>query len=343
LENDNLEIVLINNSVEVFSTALFVPPTAEIDLKLLKYNYPLLKDEDGDFRIDKSLERGTDGNIIANKPIVLDDSVFYATSVIHTGESAADLKTFMDGKYDNYYFDSQKQFFDKLINEWENTDMYNYIERGFKNSIIEYFRNNLKSCTFHYDFLDALLKQDMPLEYIYKKSRELTFRKADYIEVNGDGQLFATYDMTYIGETAYIENYREEINAKIDGHTYFARKPINFEDVSDVSVMRSGSEYSDRQPYRIFETVSLEAEEYHHYVNKRLSSSLELVDKRKEQCVVNGNGIWQCFKVENKDNPNESILINSSGYDYARYVGLEEMQLDKLLEPSKKKNRNHER
>jgi hypothetical protein len=343
VDNIDMEIVLINSSAEAFSTALLISPEADIDIKTAKYNYPISKDEEGDFKVDESLKKGTDGNIIANKPIVLDDSVFYATSVIHTGESAADLKTFLDGKYDSFYFDVQKQFFDKLISEWENTDMDNYIVRGFKNSIIEYFRNNLKSCTFHYDFLDALLKQDMPLEYIYKKSRELTFRKADYIEVNGDGQIFATYDMTYIGETAYIENYREEINARIDGHTYFARKPIDYADVSDFSVMRSGSEYSDRQPYRIFETVSLEADEYNHYVNERLSSSLELVDKRKEQCIVNGNGIWQCFKVENKDNRDENILIHSSGYDYARYVGLEEMQLDKLLEPSKKKNRNHER
>lgn len=341
--NENLEIVLITNSAEVFSTALFAPPTADIDLKTAKYNYPLTKDKDGDYIVDKSLERGTEGNIIACRPIITDDSVFYATGIIHTGENATDLATFLTGRYDNFYFDKQKKFHEMLINEWENSNLDNYIERGFKNSIIDYFRNNLNSCTLHYDFLAALAKQDKPLDYIYKKSRNLSFAKADYIDINQDGQITASYDLTYIGEKAYIENYINEENAKIDGHTYFARKPINYTDVSDFSVMRSGSEYSDRQPYRIFETVSLEADEYHHYINKRLGSSLELVDKRKDKCVVKGNGIWQCFKVENKDNPNESILINSSGYDYARYVGIEEKQLNKLLEPSKKKNRNHER
>ena len=337
------EIVLINNNAQVFSTALLISSEADVDLGLFKYNYPISKDENGDYVVDESSDRGVDGNIVSNSQIVLDDNVFCATSVIHTGEVVEDIKDFNDGKYDWYYFDIQKKFYDKLATEWARTNLDDYRERGFKDSIIEYFHSNLESCTLHYDFLAALLKQDKPLDYFYRKSRELTFKKVDFIEVNEDGQIIAYCDLMYIGEMAYMENYRAELDNRIDGYTYFARKPCNYDDVKSYSIAGSRSQYSKRLPYRIVETVSFEDKEYTEYVNGMLLDSMGFIDKLKDNLVDSASGIWQCIKLQNKDNPEESILIHPSGYDYARYVGFEESKLDKLIEADRNKNRDYER
>ena len=168
-----------------------------------------------------------------------------------------------------------------LAAEWAQTNLDDYRERGFKDSIIEYFHSNLESCTLHYDFLAALLKQDKPLDYFYRKSRELTFKKVDFIEVNEDGQITAYCDLMYIGEMAYLENYRKELDNKIDGHTYFARKPCNYDDVKSYSIAGSRSQYSRRLPYRIVETVSFEDKEYTEYVNGMLLENVGFIEKLK--------------------------------------------------------------
>ena len=60
------EIVLINNNVQVFSTALLISPEFDVDIKAFKYNYPISKDEKGDYVVFESSDRGVDGNIVSN-------------------------------------------------------------------------------------------------------------------------------------------------------------------------------------------------------------------------------------------------------------------------------------
>ena len=51
-----------------------------------------------------------------------------------------------------------------------------------------------------------------------------------------------------------------------------------------------------------------------------------------EGCYVNEYGIWQALKVVNMDDPNEAILVQTEGANYARYVALEEYYPEMLKE-----------
>lgn len=94
--------------------------------------------------------------------------------------------------------------------------------------------------------------------------------------------------------------------------THFARKLSTIEDLKEFICREKGSDFT------IEETVELELAEYEHF-SQNLLDDVEFIAQRKAKMRVDGERVWHCILVKAKGSK-EGILVESEGYDYARYA-----------------------
>ena len=121
-----------------------------------------------------------------------------------------------------------------------------------------------------------------------------------------------------------------EINKQVDGHAYFIRKPVNELEVLEQTLSIHHNFMDKPSPYRIAKTIELPAEEYKDFVENSLLQDHQFLKKHTLECYVNTEGIWQALKLINKDNPEETLLVQTEGAPYARYVAVEKYYPEEL-------------
>ena len=144
-----------------------------------------------------------------------------------------------------------------------------------------------------------------------------------------------------IGDDAYCEKIDIQRMQKIDGHAYFIRKPTSLDEINEHIKTNESRNASLKSPYHVFTTIKLDAIKYDDFINNRLGYTHQFIADHAEGCFENKFGILQCIRVLNNDKPDESMLVQSEGYDYARYAAVEINP--KELEKKKTNNRNLER
>lgn len=117
---------------------------------------------------------------------------------------------------------------------------------------------------------------------------------------------------------------------KVDGHAYFIRKPLDILEIMQTTLSYHYDFTIAPKPYRIAKTIELPEKEYSEFITNGLLKDQEFIKADTLECYVNQYEIWQAIKVVNKDNPDESVLVQTEGAPYARYVGLEPYYPDQL-------------
>lgn len=70
----------------------------------------------------------------------------------------------------------------------------------------------------------------------------------------------------------------------------------------------------------IEKTITLKKDEFQKFADNLLDDS-EIVKENVDLMRVDENDVWHCIKVTTRDLP-YSILVESEGYDYARYTAI---------------------
>lgn len=70
----------------------------------------------------------------------------------------------------------------------------------------------------------------------------------------------------------------------------------------------------------IEKTITLKKDEFQKFADNLLDDS-EIVKENVDLMRVDKNGVWHCIKVTSRGLP-YSILVESEGYDYARYTAI---------------------
>ena len=113
---------------------------------------------------------------------------------------------------------------------------------------------------------------------------------------------------------ALEEAYKAGLEAGKNGTeqtAYFEKKAANISEVKNAI-----GKYRARR-YFIEETVELEYEEYYQFSRKLMHDHI-FITERKDK-MFEQDGITHCILVKAKDAA-DGILVDSSGYDYARYA-----------------------
>jgi len=92
---------------------------------------------------------------------------------------------------------------------------------------------------------------------------------------------------------------------------HFVRKASTIDDLKGYE-MESGSQFV------IEEVVELEVDEFKAF-SKNLLDDHDFIAKRVDKMFLDADNVWHCLLVKAKD-ADEGILIESEGYDYARYA-----------------------
>ena len=71
---------------------------------------------------------------------------------------------------------------------------------------------------------------------------------------------------------------------------------------------------------RIEKEITLSETEYETFINN-LNDDYAFIAKNKELMYTDKDGVWHCILVRSKENPH-MILVQSEGYDYARYTAI---------------------
>ena len=241
---------------------------------------------------------------------------------------------------DQEYMDLSKRFIKKLESELSKLNCSPLsTELEIKEAIVDYCKDNNKTQIMHIDFLSALYEQDNSLDYIYQNAKEIPITRLIGKSSKGVINLAEVFEL--VGDDAYCEKVDIQRMQKVDGHAYFIRKPTSFVVVDEHTKSYESRNSSQKSPYHVFVTIKLDAIKYDDFINNRLGHTHQFIADHAEGCSENKFGIVQCIRVLNKDNPDESMLIQSEGYDYARYAAVEIKP--KELEKKKTNNRNLER
>jgi len=91
----------------------------------------------------------------------------------------------------------------------------------------------------------------------------------------------------------------------------FVRKASTIDELKAVAI-KGGSEYI------IEAVVELEPEVYENFINNLLDD-FDFIVRQKSKMFVDGDKVWHCVLVKAKET-RDGILIESEGYDYARYA-----------------------
>ena len=98
----------------------------------------------------------------------------------------------------------------------------------------------------------------------------------------------------------------------------FGRKVLDLDELKDLT-LRAVKEGHKGQPYIIIREVFLANEYFMDFAGDFLKDQFWI---RSEDGGINMNGEVRCVRVNNMDT-DEKVLVNSEGYDYARYTALE--------------------
>lgn len=98
----------------------------------------------------------------------------------------------------------------------------------------------------------------------------------------------------------------------------FGRKVCDFEELKELT-RKALEEGYEGQTYIVTREVLLENEAFHEFASDFLEDQPWIT---KEDGGVNEKGEIRCIRVINKDT-GEKVLINNEGYDYGRYVAIE--------------------
>ncbi|MCK4500184.1 hypothetical protein KAU11_06775, partial [Candidatus Babeliales bacterium] len=72
--------------------------------------------------------------------------------------------------------------------------------------------------------------------------------------------------------------------------------------------------------------------DFKEFINNGLLRDQGFLKEYTNECLVNAYSIWQTLKIVNKDDPAETILVQTERYDYARYMALEKYYPEQLKE-----------
>ena len=205
---------------------------------------------------------------------------------------------------------------------------------------MDYIIDNDNAILMHIDFLSALYEQDNSLDYIYNNAKDIPLSRL-INKISKEGIITFAETLELIGDDAYCEKVDNQRMQKIDGHAYFIRKPTSLDEVNEYTQTYENRNSSQRSPYHVFKTIELDAIKYDDFINSRLGYTHQFIADNAEGCHENKFGILQCIRVVNKDKPDEKLLIQSEGYDYARYAAIE--RKPKELEQKKSNNKSFER
>jgi len=236
--------------------------------------------------------------------------------------------------------DLNTRFIEKLENELSKLECSPLsAELEMKEAIVDYCKGRKETQIMHIDFLSALYDQDNALDYIYQNAKDIPITRL--IGRASKGVINLAEVLELVGDDAYCEKIDIQQMQKVDGHAYFIRKPTSLDEINEHTKNYESMNASKISPYHVFATIKLDAVKYDDFINNRLGHTHQFIADNAEGCHENKFGILQCIRVLNKDNPNESLLIQSEGYDYARYAAVEIKP--KELEKKKTNNRNLER
>jgi len=119
---------------------------------------------------------------------------------------------------------------------------------------------------------------------------------------------------------------------RIDGHAYFIRKPSSYLELLQETLSLHHNFLKEPSAYRIIGTIKLSDADYKAFINNGLLQDQDFLREYTNKCLVNAYCIWQTLKVANMDNPNESLLVQTERYDYARYIAVEKYYPEQLKE-----------
>lgn len=119
---------------------------------------------------------------------------------------------------------------------------------------------------------------------------------------------------------------------QVDGHAYFIRKPSSYLEVMQSTLFKHFHLFDKPKPFKIVKTIELPNADYKDFTESRIFYDQDFLKDDTDHCFVNQHGIWQALKIVNKDNPDETILVQTEGADYARYIALEKYYPEKLKE-----------
>ncbi|MEL7568939.1 MAG: DUF6329 domain-containing protein [Eubacteriaceae bacterium] len=91
----------------------------------------------------------------------------------------------------------------------------------------------------------------------------------------------------------------------------FVRKAVNIHELKEAAKKPGISQYSS-------ETIIELSEEEYNYFADNLLEDFDFISKHKEKMYTDINNVWHCILIKAKGAEN-GILIESEGYDYARY------------------------
>lgn len=98
----------------------------------------------------------------------------------------------------------------------------------------------------------------------------------------------------------------------------FGRKICDLEELRELTI-QANQEGRKGQPYTVIREVILDDEDFKKFSSDFLENQLWISPK---DGGVNHDGEIRCIRVINSST-GEKVLVNSEGYDYARYTGLE--------------------
>jgi hypothetical protein len=166
---------------------------------------------------------------------------------------------------------------------------------------------------YAYDYLRSADISDNELDYVMKAKNPIS-------EVAGTRQAF--------DEVNYFENpmaltvhdiYDKELFDDGDTELFTDRIPICFHrKVTGVAEIESFSRLRQDDVFKIEKVIRLQPEEFEIYAND-LQSDQPFIIANADLMRMDKNKIWHCLLV--KDTASErGILVESDGYDYARYA-----------------------
>ena len=92
----------------------------------------------------------------------------------------------------------------------------------------------------------------------------------------------------------------------------FVRKPNTVKELKNISESVSGNEFVTER------IVELKAKDYEYFQNNLLDD-FECIKSNIDLMRVDTDGVWHCILVREEENK-EGILVESEGYEYARYA-----------------------
>lgn len=95
---------------------------------------------------------------------------------------------------------------------------------------------------------------------------------------------------------------------------YFARKPINMED------LEKAKEWGSAVPIRVVAEVTLGKAEYSHF-KENLFEDYSFIKEHTEKTGVE-NGEFRSILIRKAGVKHTAIAVQSDGYDFARYAAL---------------------